>query len=243
MLGQNDVFEKMEAELLRKHQLQMQQLRRLHGIGNQKNTILSPEKKSRTYSRLKLHEGFDVNKHRILCKGEEGAPVGSPARFKPYGSAGLKTCCKKRNCHLYFSMDDIEAIRYRVHVPKPDSGEFKQRIDDVKLKYMLLDDKPCCMSFLLNAIGHSRDKYYHTTYKSVDRRSEVDVSILSWFVALIPMLDCIPNPAIPPESDISDFSDHRMSPMERKKTLTDSKKGHTQDMNHNIWRHVEEYQV
>ena len=71
------------------------------------------------------------------------------------------------------------------------------------------------MSFLLNAIGHSRDKYYHTIYKTVDRRSEVDISILSWFMALIPMLDCIPNPAIPPDSDlsdISDFSDHRVSP-------------------------------
>jgi len=250
MFGQKDAFKALEAELLRKHQRQLRELRQIHGIGHQKNTIHSAEHKSTTYSRLKLHEGFDISKHRIVCKGEKGASKGAPARFKPYETENLKTCCKKLNCHKYFSTDDIEAIRYRIHVPKPNSGEFKQRIDDVKLKYMLIDRKPCCMNFLLNAIGHSRDKYYHTIYKKVDRRSEVDISILSWFMALIPMLDCIPNPAIPPDSDlsdISDFSDHRVSPRERKKTLAERKAEGLEmargDTNLHIWRHVEEYQV
>ena len=153
MFGQKDAFKALEAELLRKHQRQLRELRQIHGIGHQKNTIHSAEHKSTTYSRLKLHEGFDISKHRIVCKGEKGASKGAPARFKPYETENLKTCCKKLNCHKYFSTDDIEAIRYRIHVPKPKSGEIEQRIDDVKLKATAIDDVAFDKGRLLVMIG------------------------------------------------------------------------------------------
>ena len=83
----------------------------------------------------------------------------------------------------------------------------QEAINTIQMKYLIVNDQRCCVNFLKNAIGRSNRKLYYSSYKKVARQSQVDISILAWFLTIIPILDAIPNPSLMKKHIDSDNDD------------------------------------
>ena len=138
-------------------------------------------------------------------------------------------------------------------------------INTIQMKHLVVNDKRCCVNFLKNVIGRSNHKLYYSSYKKVDRQSQVDISILAWFLTIIPILDAIPNPALirkcidgDHDDDDEGFidltqwnveeSDEIESEAEAKRQQQESnelkqRRDASKRSNHKIWDFDEEYQV
>jgi hypothetical protein len=190
-----------------------------------------------------LHAGFDIDKDRVKCKGEDGALPGAPRPFVPY--TGDKTCCKKKRCHLYFNIDDIEAVRFKLHNGVRNAQDWRDRLQSLSNQYLCPNNQPPCVRFLMNVSGHSNQKMYGKTYGAVMRDSTKDVSILAWFLSIIPMLDAIPNPSIVLNDRQSD-EEAREAEKERQRIMSqtrEQRKLARQSKQFKFWDYDEEYQV
>ena len=136
------VYEKKLAKLKATYESECLKLKRKLGVGVQKDsTHVQPW-------RLKdLFKDIDVKKDRILCKGEDGAPKCAPKAFKPYVEGA--TCCKKKQCCLYFRQNDIEAIRIRLKELEANCStvEQSQEAITIQMKYLIVNDQRCCEFF------------------------------------------------------------------------------------------------
>lgn len=130
----------------------------------------------------------------IRCRGDVDAKAGAPRRYDP-----TRQCCKKKHCYRAFEEETVQHMRSLVYQGRPSVDEFRRRVKEAHLNYLLVDGYPCCVKFLTNVLGCSKDKLYYDRSQRVriDRKAKGEIDTIAWFHEILPVLDAIPNPDNP----------------------------------------------